>query len=685
MRTSPQRGAIGRPLSPGKSVIVVLIGIALTALSVIGGGTDKATSQQVANGYWVVRANGTVSGFGTASLGDLSKVQLGTAIVAAAATPGGGGYWLAAAGGGVFAFGNGQFEGSPGGAHLNKPIVGMATTPDGRGYWLVASDGGIFAYGDAVFHGSTGGDHLNRPIVAMAATPDGRGYWLVASDGGIFAYGDAVFYGSAGGNHLSTPIVGMAATPDGRGYWLAASDGSIFAYGDATSYGSPAAESLVSPIVSMAATPDGRGYWLAEQDGTVLHFGDAVSLNSVGPAASTSADVVAIVVSQSTTTTVTSTTTASSSSTSTSTTTTTSITTTTVPKTTTTAQATTTTAPRTTTTVRRTTTTAPRTTTTVPRTTTTVPRTTTTVPRTTTTVPRTTTTVPTTTTTLPVRSIGGRDPYGAQLTGYDVSWPQCSPRGSVRAQGLPNRHPYAIVGVNNGTISGFNSCFAAEARWAGANLSAYIILQAAPGGNPPMEAKGPRASCARKSNTCEGYDWGYNYAKADIAFVKASGFKPKMWWLDIETGENWPTTPADQRVNAAIIQGALDAIRGVRDTVGIYSTWYQWGEITGSYLPASKPALWVPGADNPTGDVYSAASFCQRALQPGDPSRLVSSTLGFAGGTPWLVQYGYGGVPTPFGVDPDYACGRPVQYAALRPASAPSGAMVGAGAGVGLP
>ena len=44
----------------------------------------------------------------------------------------------------------------------------------------------------------------------------------------------------------------------------------------------------------------------------------------------------------------------------------------------------------------------------------------------------------------------------------------------------------------------------------------------------------------------------------------------------------------------------------------------------------------------------------------GDPSKLASSTLGFAGGAPWLVQYGYGGAPTPYGVDPDYACGRPV-------------------------
>ena len=33
--------------------------------------------------------------------------------------------------------------------------------------------------------------------------------------------------------------------------------------------------------------------------------------------------------------------------------------------------------------------------------------------------------------------------------------------------------------------------------------------------------KGQRRRARRKSNNCEGYDWGYNYAKADVAFVKA--------------------------------------------------------------------------------------------------------------------------------------------------------------------
>ncbi len=41
--------------------------------------------------------------------------------------------------------------------------------------------------------------------------------------------------------------------------------------------------------------------------------------------------------------------------------------------------------------------------------------------------------------------------------------------------------------------------------------------------------------------------------------------------------------------------------------------------------------------------------------RPGDPSTLDSTAIGFAGGTPWLVQYAYTAGPVP--VDNDYACG----------------------------
>jgi hypothetical protein len=251
---------------------------------------------------------------------------------------------------------------------------------------------------------------------------------------------------------------------------------------------------------------------------------------------------------------------------------------------------------------------------------------------------------------------GPANRYAPGAEGYDVSWPQCAKRGSTATKVLPTGPAFAIVGVNDGTISGFNSCFAAEAAWAAPNLSVYIILQPAPGGKPvPYEATGPKASCATSSSECEGYDWGYNYTKADMAFVQAQDLNPKIWWLDIETAEDWPTSGQFQPVNAAIIQGALDALNGAGKVGGIYCTWYQWGEITGSYVPSVAPPLWLAGAANLSGGYYSAQSYCLRALSPGDPGLLSSASMGFAGGTPWLVQYGYGAsLPSP--VDPDYSC-----------------------------
>jgi hypothetical protein len=251
----------------------------------------------------------------------------------------------------------------------------------------------------------------------------------------------------------------------------------------------------------------------------------------------------------------------------------------------------------------------------------------------------------------------GPSAYPAGATGYDVSWPQCTSRTSAQAKPLPGGPTYAIVGVNNGTIGTLNTCFAAEAAWAGTNLSVYMIVGPAPGGKPvPYESTGPEASCASTSSECEGYDWGYNYAETDIAFAKAQGADPKVWWVDVETAEGWPTSAALQPVNAAIIEGALAAIKGAGDIGGIYCTWYQWGEITGSDVLAGQTPLWVAGALNLSDGYYSAQSYCQRALSAGDPATLKSGPIGFAGGVPWLVQYGYANY-APTHIDVDYSCG----------------------------
>ena len=117
----------------------------------------------------------------------------------------------------------------------------------------------------------------------------------------------------------------------------------------------------------------------------------------------------------------------------------------------------------------------------------------------------------------------GPSRYPRGVTGYDVSWPQCTSRTSAQTKPLPGAPTYAIVGVNNGTIGTLNSCFAAEAAWAGKKLSVYIILQPAPGGRPvPFESTGPEASCASTNSECEGYNWGYNYAENRHRFCQGS-------------------------------------------------------------------------------------------------------------------------------------------------------------------
>ncbi len=458
-----------------------------------------------------------------------------------------------------------------------------------------------------------------------------KGYWLVRSNGAVAHYG-IHYFGDLSKSTLSKPIIGAAATPDGGGYWLAASNGGVYVFGDAVFRGSAGSLHLHKPIVGMAATPDGGGYWLVASDGGIFAYGDARYYGSTGkvrlsqpisgiaptadgrgywladrsgavyaygdaptivaPKGSNDpAGVVAIVATHY------------------------SVSATTLPAVTTT----------------------------------------TTAPPTTTTTPTTTTAPPATTTTTTTVVVGPGYPYVPRSTGYDVSWPQCYPKGSARTRALPSSPTFAVVGVNDGHIDDFNPCFVAEAQWAGSNLSVYVILQPVPKTTSSLETTGPDAGCAPTSAVCKAYDWGYNYAQADVAFVRSKGYLPHLWWLDIEVGEGWTTTGAAQPANAAVVQGAMDAVRAAGDQPGIYGTWFQWGLITGSYVPPGGEPIWVAGAQTLSGGNYSAQSYCQRALQPGDPTTLTSSSLGFAGGAPWLVQYGYGPGSNP--VDPDYACG----------------------------
>ncbi len=462
------------------------------------------------------------------------------------------------------------------GRGLSAPIVGMAATPDGHGYWLVASDGGVFTFGDAAYYGSTGGIRLARPIVGMAATPDGHGYWLVASDGGVFTFGDAAFHGSTGAVRLTRPIVGMAATADGSGYWLVASDGGIFTFGDAVFRGSAGDVRLTRPVVGMAPTGDGQGYWLVASDGGIFTYGDAVFRGSTGGVALTR-PIVGMAAN------------------------------------------------------------------------------------------------PVGSGYWLVASDGGVFPFGdapylgstgaapgpAPVVGIvptlagslypggtiyppggvgtDISFPQCT--RAYPAAG----NPISIVGVNGGLSNKINPCFVSEAQWAGPNLTVYINTdQVQP--DAPQATGGPQ-SCAAGDDVCLGYNWGYTNAQAAVSYVHANGFAPETWWLDVEApcgsaSPLWMCGTAGLQSNAAVIQGALDALHGDGLVAGIYSTYYQWPRITGGSQYPGLP-IWI--ATVPSGPVQWVADCTDPSLQ-------------FAGGTPYLIQWLGGSNPPTAPYDGDLAC-----------------------------
>lgn len=227
-------------------------------------------------------------------------------------------------------------------------------------------------------------------------------------------------------------------------------------------------------------------------------------------------------------------------------------------------------------------------------------------------------------------------PYKATTTGWDISWPQCNhaypPAGS----------PIGIVGVNDGHAFSINPCLAAEAAWAGPGRSYYINVNA-PFANWDSNIdnhlyQGPKASCAHQQLPCAFYDYGYNAAISSMADVPyANAPAAGMWWLDVEDPSGlWAT---DTTANAALIQGAVDALRQAGHTVAVYSTSYQWGQIAGSFRPGVPQ--WVP-----TG----------QAQPPDMPTWCDPATKGFTGGPIWAVQYWPYLNPSGPNFDADQAC-----------------------------
>jgi hypothetical protein len=224
------------------------------------------------------------------------------------------------------------------------------------------------------------------------------------------------------------------------------------------------------------------------------------------------------------------------------------------------------------------------------------------------------------------------DPYVTGTSGYDYSYPQCA--------SVAPKASFGIVGTNGGyPFTYYNSCLSAEFAAAAKTGNAALYINT--GYDPSYTAIDGRHTtqdCANRSQTISGRKpqqaaWavGCSEVQRDEAYATAQSVaSPTAWWLDVETANSWSSS--DLSLNRYTVDGIIATLRQTTATpVGIYSTSYQWGVITGGYQ-VSVDANWVA-----TG---------QSSLKRG---KKYCASTGFTGAKVWLIQY----VAT---YDHDYVC-----------------------------
>jgi hypothetical protein len=210
-------------------------------------------------------------------------------------------------------------------------------------------------------------------------------------------------------------------------------------------------------------------------------------------------------------------------------------------------------------------------------------------------------------------------PYSGGSNGIDVSYPNCKVK-------LP-ASDFGIVGVTGGVGFKPNPCLAAEASHF-KNLSFYVNT-GYPGQISAMAYTHYPNDCQGSDLNCVAYNYGYNAGTYAISYASGLGLWSSTWWLDVETMNTWTN---DYAQNIQSLQGEADALTtaGVAN-VGVYSTTFQWGVITGSWknnLPSWGATTW--------NSAKQAKTYC--------------TGHEFTGGSTWLLQY------QGKNLDQDYAC-----------------------------
>jgi hypothetical protein len=246
--------------------------------------------------------------------------------------------------------------------------------------------------------------------------------------------------------------------------------------------------------------------------------------------------------------------------------------------------------------------------------------------------------------------------------GNDISWPQCG-------KSLPKDQAFGIVGVNGGLATTPNPCLAAQLSWAAKSSGALAsqpkiqlyVNTANPGeiidqvttwptnntDKTGATAPNPYDNCTGNNDLACSWQYGWNRAVEDVLdhFTPAArtarvSTDPAAyrWWLDVETVNTWQSgSPEALARNMATLEGMTAYFTSRGGTVGLYSTNYQWNQITGSTIPATSNLYrlpsWLAGARSQSG---AAANCANPPLT--------------AGGNVTLTQY------VSKSLDYDYAC-----------------------------
>ena len=262
---------------------------------------------------------------------------------------------------------------------------------------------------------------------------------------------------------------------------------------------------------------------------------------------------------------------------------------------------------------------------------------------------------------VPAATAAPKAPSGGTATqvGMDVSWPQCG-------KTLPTTPAFGIIGVNGGTAANQNPCLATQLAWA-KSLSGAVASQdkvqlyvntANPGEVINQITTWPTSNTAPVANPydiCDGTNtkacsWQYGWNRGEYAVNYFNQEAPKVaglpstnpasykWWLDVETENTWQSgsTEAYQR-NVAALEGWVAYFKHIGARTGVYSTAYQWGQITNGQVSATSNLnglhSWLAGSKTLNG----AKSKCANAPLT-------------AGGQVVLSQYVSGGY------DYNYSC-----------------------------